>query len=167
MDEPIKKSIAKKIDQNNLVEVDNKTRLPGVWMFDLHQLICKQQFEGYRFSHSLVGIAANFIMGSSLSRICFQPFFHRNTYNFIGMGVRQDYLIWRETPTLFTALHRSGMLQTWSICSGKQLYYEYDPSYLEYKDYTLYQSEEKDNSYMLNFTQQNNRSISLLKKIYP
>ena len=59
------------------------------------------------------------------------PFFHRNTYNFIGMGVRQDYLIWRETPTLFTALHRSGMLQTWSICTGKLLYYEFDPSYLE------------------------------------
>ena len=50
------------------------------------------------------------------------PFAHRNTINFLGMGVRQDYLIWREINGYFTALSNEGILRTWSVGSGKLLY---------------------------------------------
>lgn len=51
-----------------------------------------------------------FCFFKNYTTINFLPMVHRNTFNFMGMGVIQDYLIWRETPSFFTALHKSGML---------------------------------------------------------
>lgn len=47
------------------------------------------------------------------------PFPHRNTINFIGMGHKKNYLIWREKNGFFTGLHNMGELRIWSIASGK------------------------------------------------
>lgn len=47
------------------------------------------------------------------------PFPHRNTINFLGMGDKSEYLIWREKDGFFTGLHRSGQLRVWSVGSGK------------------------------------------------
>lgn len=86
-------------------------------------------------------------LAPNLNRLCFHPsystislvpFYHRNTFSFIGMGPKQDYLIWRETPMFFIALHRSGMLQTWSVCNGKLLFNEYDSKFGKFKNYFVY-----------------------------
>ena len=50
------------------------------------------------------------------------PLFHLNAVNFIGMGNKHEYLIWREKNGFFTALNRTGNLSTWSNLSGKLLY---------------------------------------------
>ena len=47
---------------------------------------------------------------------------HLNSVNFIGMGIKQDQLIWREKRGFFTSLNRNGYLSTWSTLSGKLLY---------------------------------------------
>ena len=52
------------------------------------------------------------------------PFPHLNRINCIGMGHKEEYLIWREKNGFFTALDRRGNLITWSILSGKLLYSE-------------------------------------------
>jgi hypothetical protein len=45
---------------------------------------------------------------TSFQEISMLPFPHRNTINFIGMGSKKDYLIWREKNGFFTALHKTG-----------------------------------------------------------
>lgn len=47
------------------------------------------------------------------------PFPHRNTINFIGMGDKSEYIIWREKGGFFTGLHKTGELRIWAIGSGK------------------------------------------------
>jgi hypothetical protein len=58
---------------------------------------------------------------TSFDTISMLPFPHRNLINFIGMGEKESYLIWREKAGFFTALHRDGNLRIWSIVSGKFL----------------------------------------------
>lgn len=90
-------------------------------------------------------------LASSLNRLCFHanystismiPFYHRNIFNFIGMGPKRDYLIWRETPMFFIALNRCGLLQTWSVCSGKLIYNEHMECYEKYHNYFVYSADE-------------------------
>jgi len=47
------------------------------------------------------------------------PVPHRNTINFLGMQSKANYLIWRETNGIFTALDKEGHLHAWSIDTGK------------------------------------------------
>lgn len=54
--------------------------------------------------------------------ISLSPLPHLNAVNFIGMGNKQDYLIWREKSGFFTALSTHGELYTWSNINGKLLY---------------------------------------------
>jgi hypothetical protein len=70
MDEPIMKSKVKTIDENNQTEVDETVRKPGLWMFDLQQLICNERFEAYRLGDSLVGCGRLLILASQIDKIC-------------------------------------------------------------------------------------------------
>ena len=93
------------------------------------------------------------------------------------MGVRQDYLIWREKNGFFTALSTDGFLRTWSVASGKLLY-RYKPSdkvsYLKnidpgiLKDYIVYQAadlqKQEDISWLMNFNNYPLRSHSIIRK---
>lgn len=88
-------------------------------MFDVANLIQSNKFEGYRINKSVTGKCARLNAGGRLGKLSYLPdystlnlvpYLHRNNLNFFGMGVKQDYLIWRETSTQFTALHRSGIL---------------------------------------------------------
>ena len=58
----------------------------------------------------------------SYNSIVMLPFLHRNTINFIGMGQKQNYLLWREHEGIFTALHRDGSIHSWSIANGKHIH---------------------------------------------
>lgn len=49
------------------------------------------------------------------------PIPHRNTINFIGIGPKDDYLIWRHSGGTFTALSKNGKLNIWSVATGKHL----------------------------------------------
>ena len=55
------------------------------------------------------------------SQIALMPLPHRNTIKFFGMGVKSDYLIWRQQDGCFTALDQSLRITTWSTVSGKIL----------------------------------------------
>jgi hypothetical protein len=70
MDEPIMKSKVKTIDENDQTEVDETVRKPGLWMFDLQQLICNERFEAYRLGDSLVGCGRLLILASQIDKIC-------------------------------------------------------------------------------------------------
>ena len=55
-----------------------------------------------------------------------------NIINFIGMRNKQFYLVWREKKGMFTAMSIEGYIYTWSIGSGKLLYWsnpkpDFDP----------------------------------------
>lgn len=52
------------------------------------------------------------------------PFPHCNLTQFIGMGQKSEYLIWREKNGFFTALDYFSNLLTWSLVTGKLLYQE-------------------------------------------
>ena len=42
----------------------------------------------------------------------------------VGMGAKNEYLVWRQKNGFFTALDKQGELLTWSLLSGKLLYAE-------------------------------------------
>lgn len=93
----------------------------GIWMVDVFQMVYKSRFEQYCFDIPLTaqGFAAKLNLGLYVNRLCYcndfhtvslMPFFHRNTYNFMGMGAKQDYLIWHNSEFYFIALTRKGFL---------------------------------------------------------
>ena len=49
------------------------------------------------------------------------PLVHRNTLSFVGMGSKQEYLVWLESEGEFTALDRAGRLHAWSTVTGMKL----------------------------------------------
>ena len=120
----------------------------GLFVYDLHQLLKFEKIENYKLASALVGINTNLSYYDLNNRMSFfkdfnkmesLPIAHRNTINFLGMGVRQDYLIWREKNGFFTALGKNGNLRTWSVASGKLLYRykkKYKPE--EMKKYVIY-----------------------------
>ena len=58
------------------------------------------------------------------NNIVFVPFPHLNLLNMVGMGAKNEYLVWRQKNGFFTALDKQGELLTWSLVSGKLLYAE-------------------------------------------
>ena len=66
------------------------------------------------------------------------PFPHRNTISFLGMGCRQEYLIWREKDGFFTALSQEGILTTWVVASGRMLYRTKIENPKEFEKYVIY-----------------------------
>ena len=96
------------------------------------------------------------------------PLPHINGVNFIGMGNKHDYLIWREKRGFFTALDRKGELSTWSNLTGKLLYSikqteHTDASQEALEDYDVYRADEGDITYTRNFYQLENSSVNLLR----
>ena len=94
------------------------------------------------------------------------PFPHLNLINCVGMGQKNEYMIWREKNGFFTALDRKSNLFTWSLTSGKLLYSETqveDASEDQIEDYEVYQADEKDRTYTRNFYNFEDYSISLLR----
>ena len=147
-----------------------------MYLFDIGSLLKQGKIEHYKISKTLSGAACQLKAAAQISRLCFLPnfsnievlpFFHRNTFNFLGMGIKQDYLIWRESNGFFTAMNRSGILQTWSVCTGKLLYYVTYEDYRNLNNYIVYAANEKDKSNLMNFTQLADHSISLVRRSYP
>ena len=98
------------------------------------------------------------------------PFPHLNLINCIGMGQKDDYLIWREKNGFFSALDRKSNLKTWSMITGKLLYSEqqkFDGSERSLKSYDVYRSTDDDITYTTNFYNQEHMSLSLLKSRKP
>ena len=60
----------------------------------------------------------------SYNNIVVIPFPHLNLVECVGMGLKNEYLIWREQNGFFSALDRRSNLLTWSLVSGKMLYSE-------------------------------------------
>ena len=56
------------------------------------------------------------------SQVNIMPELHLNLVNMMGISVKSEYLIWREKGGLFSAFHRCGQIQTWSIATGNKLY---------------------------------------------
>ena len=111
--------------------------------------------------------------------IVVMPFPHLNTINCVGMGQKHNYLMWREKNGFFTALDKTGSLQTWSLLTGKQLYEENlneglgqdgkpkQGSKLSTKTYEVYRGDEKDITYTRNSYNYRDRSIQLLYSVSP
>ena len=84
----------------------------------------------------------------SYDNIIVIPFPHLNLINFIGMGQKNEYLMWRAKNGFFTALDKRNQLLTWSMLSGKMLYME-DSSQKEsdLDKYEVYQADVADITY--------------------
>ena len=79
-------------------------------------------------SDTVVGASRNFCTSHFSKHISFtldfnhiamSPFPHLNTYGLIGIGHKQEYVIWRETKGYFSAFNQYGDLLTWSLGTGK------------------------------------------------
>ena len=151
----------------------------GLFCYDLYRLMNEGRLDQYKLASALVGINSNLSYSEFNQRMSFckdfttmqiLPFAHRNTINFLGMGIRQDYLIWREKNGFFTCLSTEGILRTWSIATGKLLYrvkQKYKPD--EMSNYVIYQAaklrnEIEDNSQLMNFCNYSDRSLSIIRK---
>ena len=99
-------------------------------------LLFKGKIDKYKLAPAIGG-HSNFIDNSkfgkrfsfiqNFDKIAVIPIPHLNLINCIGMGMKQDYLIWREKNGFFTALDRNNHLYTWSMITGKLLYKENQP----------------------------------------
>ena len=59
-------------------------------------------FIDYSYAQGRITYYTNF------NEISMLPLPHRNSINFLGMGKKEDYIIWREKDGYFTGLHNSG-----------------------------------------------------------
>jgi len=105
-----------------------ETKLRGLYCVEISRLIKSGQIENYHLSNAVVGLSSTVDYSQYSERIsylknfktlCMLPFPHRNLINFIGMGEKKDYLIWREKAGFLTALHKDGDIRVWSLVSGK------------------------------------------------
>ena len=59
----------------------------------------------------------------SLEEMSILPIPHWNLMSFVGMGSKNQYLIWKNSiDGFFTALSKKGKLITWSSVTGKLLW---------------------------------------------
>jgi len=89
-----------------------------------------------------------------------------NVLNCVGMGLKHEYLIWRQNDGFFTALDRKSNLHTWSTISGKMLYSEKQlgsASHDMIDNYEVYRSDIFDTTYTQDFYNLKDHSISLIK----
>ena len=103
------------------------TETSGLFIYDIRRLVTSDKLELYKLQSAIVGIDTDLSVSKFNERISFLrdynkisilPFCHRNTVTFLGMGSRDDYLIWRESDTFFTALRKDGIILMWSIPTG-------------------------------------------------
>ena len=83
--------------------------------------------------------------------------------SFVGSRSKNQYLIWKHSSNgFFTALDKSGQLNTWSTVTGKLLWVENqnekpefgqpkECSYNNMKGYEVYRSDVDDKTYMTNY----------------
>ena len=80
----------------------------------------------------------NVITIEDFDKIEMVPVPHRNTINFLGMQTKNNYLIWRESNGVLTALDKKGDLQAWVIGTGKTIKPEVTQSNIDFKEFELY-----------------------------
>ena len=104
----------------------------GLYVYDLAAL-CKGMIKSYRLAPSTAGQSSLVSKSKFGNRLCFLqsynnimviPFPHVNLIELIGMGQKNEYMIWREKDGFFTALDKRSHLLTWSLITGKMLYEE-------------------------------------------
>jgi hypothetical protein len=105
---------------------------PGFYIYDVNQLF-QGRLEFYRLSSAIGGVCNQIDNSAFSDRFSFMkdynsltviPFPHLNLINFVGMGQKHEYLLWREKNGFFTALDSDANLLTWSIPTGRLLYNE-------------------------------------------
>ena len=154
----------------------NDKSTSGFYVYDTTQLF-DGKVEKYKLASAIGGVS-NLIDNSKFSErfsfiqhfdsIAVIPFPHLNLINCVGMGQKNEYLVWREKNGFFTALDKKSNLLTWSIASGKLLYSE------EQKDgdeanaanmslYEVFRSDTNDITYTRNFYNLDDCSVNLLK----
>jgi hypothetical protein len=160
----------------------------GLYVYDIGRLLQEGQVESYLLAPAIVGLS-NYIDYSDFSqrvsyqtsfeKISMMPFPHRNTINFIGMGIKEEYLIWREKGGFFTGLHKSGELRIWSIGSGKFIGSKKKTDIPEencpnkcnvprlYKDYSIYKAHPEDTCYLYGYQNFENHTLQLMIKKEP
>ena len=105
---------------------------PGFYVLDTQRLF-EGKLEQYRLT-SAVGGVCNLINADKFSnrlsfiqdynKIAVIPLPHLNLINFVGMGQKHEYIVWRDKNGFFSALDYRSNLLTWSIFTGKLLYSE-------------------------------------------
>ena len=109
---------------------NHRFKSPGLYVYDASQLM-EGKIESYKLSSAVVGASTlldnsrfsdRFSFLSNFNEILVIPFPHMNLLNFVGMGQKQEYLIWRQTDGFFTALDKRGNILTWSVVTGRLLY---------------------------------------------
>ena len=111
---------------------ENSYTASGFYVYDLTQLF-GGKIEKYKLASAIGGVS-NLIDNSlftdrfsfiqNFDSIAVIPFPHLNLINCVGMGQKNEYLVWREKNGFFTALDKKSNLLTWSLASGKLLYSE-------------------------------------------
>lgn len=160
----------------------------GLYVYDICRLLQEGQIENYLLAPAVVGLSSYIDFSdfsqrlsyfTSFEKISMLPFPHRNTINFIGMGNKEEYLIWREKGGFFTGLHKSGELRIWSLGSGKfigskkktDIPEERCPNKVNvssiYDQYEIYQGHPDDTCYMRGFQNFEEHSLQLLIKKEP
>ena len=87
------------------------------------------------------------------SKLSTMPIPHMNLISCIGMGYKQEYLVWRKDINgFFTALNIYGDILTWSYVNGKLLYTRHsnpdEPgSRLQLHGYAVYRTDATDTFY--------------------
>ena len=128
----------------------------GFYVYDLQQML-DGTLRRYRLGSAIGGqcslinkskFSNRFSFLQSYDNIVVIPFPHLNLINFIGMGQKNEYLVWRAKNGFFTALDRRSQLYTWSMLSGKMLYNEETPGDLRHLEkYEVYKADDNDITY--------------------
>ena len=104
----------------------------GFFVYDLQPLL-EGKIEKYKMTNSIGGQCSlinkskfgnRFSFLQSYDYLNVMPFPHVNLIECIGMGQKNEYLIWRQKNGFFTALDKTSHLLTWSLITGKLLYQE-------------------------------------------
>jgi hypothetical protein len=91
----------------------------GLYAYDLKMLASQGDLITYRLKAAIVGVNRHIDFCDNSQRISFLKDFdtidmvpvpHRNTINFLGMKSKRNYIIWRESDGLLTALLENGQL---------------------------------------------------------
>lgn len=141
-------------------------------MYDLSQLF-HGKIERFKLARAIGGQCNTINKSKFSNRISFLqtydhcvviPYPHLNLINFIGMGQKNEYVVWRAKNGFFTALDKRNQLHTWSMLSGKMLYNEH-PTFDDraFQNYEVYQADENDITYTQNFYHEKDFSLNLLK----
>lgn len=148
-----------------------KYQSPGCYVFSYTQMMQGWK-EFYKLSSAAVGHNAELVYSNFTDRIVYLknysqanicPTVHRNLLNLNGIQEKVSYLIWREKGGFFSAMTKTGEIQTWSLATGSKLYNLKHPSFgTQFADYEVYYTDDKDDSYHKGYHNFNHCSYSLI-----